>query len=68
MAGYDCRDGSGGDSDGLWNKVSAHIKWIKKTIKGKMAKMTDDYVAHRMAKMTGQTSATGQKDYVAHRN
>jgi len=62
--GYDCRDGSGGDSDGLWNKVSAHIKWIKETIKGQGS----DYVAHRMAKMTGQTSATGQKDYVAHRN
>ena len=45
-------------------QVSAHIKWIKETIKGQGS----DYVTHRMAKMTGQTSATGQKDYVAHRN
>ena len=45
--------------------MSAHIKWIKKTIKGQGT--ATDYVTHRLAKMTGQTRTTGQKDYVAHR-
>ena len=27
--GYDCRDGTGAYSEGHWNKVTAHLDWIK---------------------------------------
>ena len=37
-AGYNCRkDSMGmfeGSTNGVWNKVTAHMKWIRKTMEG----------------------------------
>ena len=36
-SGYDCKRDSvlkfEGSDDGLWNKVSVHVNWIKKTVR-----------------------------------
>merc|ERR1719356_685700 len=36
--GYSCESGEKEEDEELWNKVSAHVKWIKKTIKGEETK------------------------------
>ena len=32
--GYDCKTDEVKSSEGLWNKVSAHMDWIRETMEG----------------------------------